>query len=170
MEEEDFLTDAIPGPRKRRRPNPRTDKTSLGLPRKFIACPCAVHKGKLLRPDMYRRCQGQQKVRNIRPELQTPLPIRLTRIPRSSHREFGASATAEIDPAREDYAYHDATLPPLPGEVDGEEIANGTPPGYADGIPGVESPPHSLDDPQGYASSGMASRMSGGHGAEDFGL
>ncbi|KAG9076177.1 hypothetical protein FRC06_009661 [Ceratobasidium sp. 370] len=137
MEEEDFLTDVIPGPRKRRRPNPHTDKTVEPLPSE----------------------KGQQKVRNIRPELQTPLPIHLTHIPRSSHQEFGASATAEIDLAQEDYAYHDTTLPPLPGEVDGEEIADGTPPGYTDGIPGVESPPHSLDDPWGYASSGMASRM-----------
>ncbi|KAG8737673.1 hypothetical protein FRC10_007954 [Ceratobasidium sp. 414] len=160
-ESEDFLEDDTLVPRKRSRTNPRANRTSIGLSKKFIACPCAAHKGKPLRPDLYKRCQNQQRVRNIRPELQAPLPKHLINIPESSQREFRAVTTPESDPAQEDYGYYDTTLPPLPGEADGERIADGDPPDYPDGILDVESPPHPLDDgPQSRTLSSMSPRIS----------
>ncbi|KAG8705364.1 hypothetical protein FRC08_001703 [Ceratobasidium sp. 394] len=166
---EDFLTDNPSVPRKRPRVKPRTNKTSLGLSRKLIACPCAKHKGMPLRPDLYKRCQNQQRIRNLRQELQAPLPKHLTHIPESSQRKLRALTPPESGPVQDDYGYHDTTLP-LPGQADGEGIADGDPQDYTDSVPDAKSRSRPLDGgPQSCTSSTMSPRINNRSpsGAED---
>ncbi|KAG9089428.1 hypothetical protein FS749_001344 [Ceratobasidium sp. UAMH 11750] len=113
-----------------------------------------------LRPDLYKRFQNQQRIRNLRQELQAPLPKHLTHIPESSQRKFRALTPPESGPVQDDYGYHGTTLP-LPGQADGEGVADGDPQDYADSVPGAKSRSRPPDgDLQSRTSSSMSPKVS----------